>query len=72
VTDQEHTPELISYRARLALATAGERRDALAVLAVQWAKIQIGLAELRAVVTDLEAELAMLEAMEEAHREVMN
>jgi hypothetical protein len=51
MTGPEDTPELVSYRARLALATAGERRDALA---------------------DLEAELVTLEAMEEAHREVMN
>jgi chaperonin cofactor prefoldin len=72
MTDQEHTPELTSYRARLALATLQERRDALAVLAVQRAKIQLDLAELRAVVSDLEAELAVLDALEEAHRETMN
>jgi hypothetical protein len=72
MAELEDPPELASYRARLALSTSEERQDALAVLAVQRTKVQLDLAELRALMVDLEAELATLDAMEAIHRDALN
>jgi uncharacterized protein (DUF58 family) len=72
MAELEDPPELASYRARLARATSEERQDALAVLAVQRARIQAELAKLQVLLVDLEAELTTVDAMEKAHRETMN